>query len=253
MDSFYTLRIIIEWPLILRAIFNYICPLLPTFSFSPEFCPRPYQNSGHTGGFFFFTRILSLTLPKFRTYRRVFLFHQNFVPDRTKIQDIHEGLFFTIIFSPTVPKFRTYMRVFFFHQNFVPDRTKIQDIQEGLSFPPEFCPRPYKNSGHTGGSFFHHNFFPTVPKFRTNRRVFLFQKNFVPNHTKIQDIQKGLSFSLEFCPRLYQNSGHTGGSFFSTRILSSTIPKFRTHRRVFLFHQNFLKETPYEKKHLLKI
>ena len=31
-------------------------------------------------------------------------------------------------------------------------------------------------------------------------------------------------------------------------ILSPTIPKFRTYRRVFLFHQNFEKETPYEKE-----
>ena len=36
------------------------------FFFSPEFCSRPYQNSGHTGGSFFFTRILSPTILKFR-------------------------------------------------------------------------------------------------------------------------------------------------------------------------------------------
>ena len=33
---------------------------------------------------------------------------------------------------------------------------------------------------------------------------------------------------------LGQNSGHTGGSFFFTRIVSPTIPKFRIYRRVFL-------------------
>merc|ERR1739838_727217 len=212
-------------------------------SFSPELCPPQYQNSetyrrvflchqncvpdhtkiqGHTGGFFFFTRIVSSTVPKFRdiqegfsfspelfprpyqnsgTYRRVFLFHQNCVLDRTKIQG-HTGgsFFFTRIVSPTVPKFR--------------------DIQEGLSFSPELCPRPYQNSG-------------------TYRRVFLCHQNCVPDRTKIQ--------------------GHTGGSFFVTRIVSPTVPKFRdiqeglslspelcprpyqnsgTHRRVFLFHQN---------------
>ena len=49
--------------------------------FSPEFVHRPYQNSGHTGGSFFFTRIWSQTVPKFRTYRRIFLFHQNLVAD----------------------------------------------------------------------------------------------------------------------------------------------------------------------------
>ena len=56
------------------------------------------------------------------TYRRVFLFHQNCVPDRTKIQG-HTGgsFFFTRIVSPTIPKFR--------------------DIQEGLSFSPEFWKR----------------------------------------------------------------------------------------------------------------
>ena len=104
--------------------------------FSPEFCSRPYQNSGHTGGSFFFTRIWSPTIPKYvkiQDIHRVFLFHPNFVPDHTKIG--------------------TYRRVFLFHQNFVPDHTKIQDIQEGLSFSPEFCPRPYQNSGHTRGSF----------------------------------------------------------------------------------------------------
>ena len=85
-------------------------------SFLPEFGHRPYQN-----------------MSKFRTYRRVFLFHPNFVPDHTKIG--------------------TYRRVFLFHQNFVPDHTKIQNIQEGLSFSPEFCPQPYQNSGHTRGSF----------------------------------------------------------------------------------------------------
>merc|ERR1712051_482316 len=62
--------------------------------FSPEFCSRGYQNSGHTGGSFFFTRILFPRVPKFRTYRRVFLFHQNFVPEDTKIQDIQEGISF---------------------------------------------------------------------------------------------------------------------------------------------------------------
>ena len=84
------------------------------FFFSPEFCSRPYQNSGHTGGSFFFTRIWSPTIPKFRTFRRVFLFHQNFVP--------------------TIPKFWTYRRVSLFHQNLVTHHTKVQDIQEGPSF-----------------------------------------------------------------------------------------------------------------------
>ena len=73
-----------------------------------------------------------------------------------------------------------------------------------------------------------------------------FHQNFVTDNTKIPDIQQGLSFSPEFCHRPYQNSGHTGGSFFFTRILSPTIPKFRTYRRAFLFHQNFEKETPFE-------
>ena len=102
------------------------------FFFSPEFCSRPYQNSGHTGGSFFFTRILFPTIPKFRTYRRMLFFHQSFVPDHTKIQDKQEG----ISFSP----------------EFFSNHTKIKDIQEGLSFSPEFSSRPYQNSGHTGGS-----------------------------------------------------------------------------------------------------
>jgi hypothetical protein len=95
----------------------------------------------------------------------------------------------------------TYRRVFLFHQNLVTDHTKIQghtggsssftriwsptvpkfrDIQEGLSFSPEFGHRPYQNSG-------------------TYRRVFLFHQNLVTYRTKDQ--------------------GHTGGSFFFTRIL----------------------------------
>jgi hypothetical protein len=37
----------------------------------------------------------------------------------------------------------------------------------------------------------------------------------------------------------------TEGVFF-TRILSLTVPKFGTYRRVFLSHQNFEKETPFE-------
>ena len=145
----YLVHVVIEWPLIVRAIFNYICPLLSVGIIyliwnnlilvhrPPEevsvvsvgyyctvriFLGRPQasrvllfgQFSGHKGGSFFFTKILSSTIPKFRTYRRVFLFHQNFVPDPTKIQDIHEG----------------------------------------FSFSLEFCPRPYQDSGHIGGSFF---------------------------------------------------------------------------------------------------
>ena len=39
----------------------------------------------------------------------------------------------TRIWLQIVPNFRTYSRVFLFHQNLVADRTKIQDIQEGLS------------------------------------------------------------------------------------------------------------------------
>ena len=71
------------------------------------------------------------------------------------------------------------------------------------------------------------------------QRVFVFfHQNLGEDYTKIQDIQEGLSFSPEFGRRLYQNSGHTGGSFFFTRIWSPTVPKFRTYRRVFLFHQN---------------
>jgi hypothetical protein len=66
-----------------------------------------------------------------------------------------------------------------------------------------------KIQGHTGGSFFFTGIWsPTIPKFR--------------------GIQEGLSFSPEFGHRPYQNSG--------------------TYRRVFLFHQNFEKETPYEKE-----
>ena len=99
-------------------------------------------------------------------------------------------------------------------------------------------------------------------------RVFLFHQNLVTDHTKIQ--------------------GHTGGSFFFTRIWSPTIPKFRdiqeglsfspefghrpyqnsgAYRRVFLFHRNlvtdrtkiqgptggsFLFTRILKKKHLLK-
>merc|ERR1712051_649546 len=44
--------------------------------------------------------------------------------------------------AKTVPKFRTYRRVFLFHPNLGEDRTKIQDLQEGLSFSPQFGRRP---------------------------------------------------------------------------------------------------------------
>ena len=135
--------------------------------FSPEFGRRPYQNSGHTGGSFFFTPIWVKTVPKFRAYRRVFLFNPNLGEDCTK----------------------------------------IQDIQEGLSFSPEFGHRPYQNSGHTGGSFFFTRIWsPTVPKFRIYRRVFFSHQNLVTDHTKIQDIKEGLSFSPEFGHRPYQNT-----------------------------------------------
>merc|ERR1739836_359485 len=122
------------------------------YFFSPQSVHRPYQNSGHTGGSFFFTSIGSPTIPKFRTYRRVFLFHLNQFTDHTKIQDIQEGL----SFSP--------------HR--FTDHTKIQDVQEGLSFSPQSVHRPYQNSGHTGGSFFFTSIgSPTIPKFRTYRRI----------------------------------------------------------------------------------
>merc|ERR1712083_168512 len=131
------------------------------------------------------------------------------------------------------------------HPNLYGDHTKIQDIQEDLSFSPEFVRRPYQNSGHTGGSFFFTRICTkTVPKFRTYRRVFLFHQNLFTDRTKIQDIQEGLSFSPEFVHRPYQNSGHTGGSFFFTRFWSPTVPKFRTYRRVSLFHQNFTATVP---------
>ena len=64
-------------------------------SFSPELGSRLYQNSGHTGRSFFYTRIWLQTLPKFKTNRRVFLFHQNLVADLIKIQDIQDGLSFS--------------------------------------------------------------------------------------------------------------------------------------------------------------
>ena len=73
--------------------------------------------------------------------------------------------------------------------------------QRVFFFSPEFGHRPYQNSG-------------------TYRRVFLFHPNLVTNHTKIQ--------------------GHTGGSFFFTRIWSPTIPKLWDIQRVFFFHQTFV-------------
>ena len=58
-------------------------------SFTPEFGCRLYQNLKHTVGSFFFTRIWLQIVPNFRTYSRVFLFHQNLVADRTEFQDIY--------------------------------------------------------------------------------------------------------------------------------------------------------------------
>ena len=106
--------------------------------------PRPTVT---TEGVFFFTRILFPTLPKFWDIQECLFFHQNFVPDHTKILG-HTGVsvFFTRILFPTLPKF--------------------WDIQEGLSFSPEFCSQRYQNYG-------------------TYRRVFLFHQNFVPDVTKI--------------------------------------------------------------------
>ena len=105
-----TEKLILGWPAASRGL------LLRQrmFFFSAQFGRRPYQNSGHTGGSFFFTPIRAKTVPKFRTYRRVFLFHPNLGEDCIK----------------------------------------IQDIQEGLSFSPQFGRRPYQNSGHAGGSLF---------------------------------------------------------------------------------------------------
>ena len=60
--------------------------------------------------------------------------------------------------------------------------------------------------------------------------------------------QKVFFFSPQSVHRPYQNSGHTGGSFFFTPIWAKTVPKFRTCRRVSFFHQNFEKEIPYEKE-----
>merc|ERR1712051_1031766 len=158
-------------------------------SFSPEFGRRLYQNSGHTGGSIFFTQIWAKTVPNFRTYRRVFLFHPNLGEDRTKIQDIQEGLSFSAQFGQRpYQNSGKYRRVFLFHQNLDEDHTKIQgntggsffftriwtktipkfrEIQEGLSFSPEFGRRPYQNSG-------------------KYRRVFLFHPNLDEDHTKIQ-------------------------------------------------------------------
>ena len=62
--------------------------------------------------------------------------------------------------------------------------------------------------------------------FITTEGVFFFTRIWSPTVPKFRDIQEGLSFSPEFGHILYQNSG--------------------TYRRVFLFHQNFEKETPFE-------
>ena len=74
-------------------------------SFSKEFGCRSYRISGHTVGSFFFTRIWLQIVPNFRTYSRVFLFHQNL--------------------GQIAPNFRTYNRVFLFQQNLVADLIKI--------------------------------------------------------------------------------------------------------------------------------
>ena len=162
------------------------------------------------------------------TTEGVFFFHQNFAPDRTKIQDIQEGLSFSPEFcSRRYQNYGTYRRVLLFHQNFVPDVTKIM--------------------GHTGGSFFFTRIlFPTLPKLWDIQEGLSFHQNFVPNVTKIMAHTGGSFFFTRILSRPYQNSGHTGGSLFFTRIWSPTIPKFRTYRRVFFFNQNFEKETPFE-------
>ena len=174
-----------------------------------------------TGGFFFFTRILFPALPKlwdiqeglsfppkfcsrsyqnYGTYRRVFLFQKNFVSNVTKIMG-HTGgsFFFTRILFPMLPK--------------------LWDIQEGLSVSPEFCSWRYQNYGTYRRVFFTRICSRPYQNYGTYRRVFLFHQNFVPDVTKI--------------------IGHTGGSFFFTRILSPTILKFR--------------DILMKKKHLLKI
>ena len=108
-------------------------------------------------------------------------------------------------------------------------------------FLPEFGCRLYQNSKHIGGSFFFRRIWLQIgANFRTYSRVFLFHQNLVADLTKIKDIQEGLSFSPDFGCRPYQNYGHAKGSFFFTRILLQPVAKYRTYRRVFLFHQNFV-------------
>ena len=84
------------------------------------------EIQGHTGGSFFFTRIGSRTYQNSGTYRRVFLFHQNWFATVPKFRDIQEGL----SFSPEL----------------VRDCTKIQEDTGGSFFFPKIDSRPYQNS-----------------------------------------------------------------------------------------------------------
>ena len=100
---------------------------------------------------------------------------------------VGEGQFFCLFSLPFSFEAYCYDRgCFFFHQNLVTDHTKIQ--------------------GHTGGSFFFTRIWsPTLPKFRTYRKVFFFTRIVSLIIPKFRDIQEGLSFSPELCPRPYQN------------------------------------------------
>ena len=165
-------------------------------------------------------------LPKFRTYKMVF-FHQNLVKVHTKIQDLHEGLSFHQKLLRDLTKIHDIQKIqlggSFFHQNLVADSTKIQNIQEGLSF-------------------FDKNLVADRTEFQDLQQGLSVSPEFGRRPYQNSNIQEGLSFSPEFGCRPYQISGHRGESFFFTRIWLQTVPKFKTYRRVFLIHQNQVRD-----------
>ena len=105
------------------------------------------------------------TVPKFRTYRSVFLFHQNFtvMGPKFRIFDFtyRSMILFHQNFTLTIPKFRVFKKETYFH--FEKESTCDQNQLPILISKGQ--PRPTVTTGNF--VFLHQNFTEMGPKFRT--------------------------------------------------------------------------------------
>merc|ERR1712051_329519 len=86
--------------------------------------------------------------------------------------------------------------------------------------------------------------FTTTPKFRDIQGGLSFLPELVRDHTKIQGHTGGSFFFTRIGSRPYQNSGTYRRFFFFTRIGSRPYQNSGTYRVVFLFHQNWFATLP---------